>query len=75
LILSETIPVSENKCQNAISIGQPCAVSKNGNEWDLNRHSLELNLVLGLGTHLFVKVLRPGVSEVIFAFFKLSCHL
>jgi len=29
-----------------------------------------------LGTHLvFVKVLRPGESEVTFSVFKSSCHL
>jgi len=32
-------------------------------------------LPLGLGTHLFVKVPRPGNSEVTFAFFESSCHL
>jgi len=30
---------------------------------------------LGLGTHLFVKVPRPGESEVTFLVFELSCHL
>jgi len=30
---------------------------------------------LGLGTHLFVKVPRPGDSEVTFAVFESSCHL
>jgi len=33
---------------------------------------------LGIGTHLFVKVPRPGdskLSEVTFSVFKLSCHL
>jgi len=30
---------------------------------------------LGLGTHLFVKVPRPGVSEVTFLVFESSCHL
>jgi len=28
-----------------------------------------------LGTHLFVKVSRPGDSEVTFAVFESSCHL
>jgi len=28
-----------------------------------------------LGTHLFVKVPRPGLSEVIFSVFESSCHL
>jgi len=28
-----------------------------------------------LGTHLFVKVPRPGDSEVTFAIFKSSCYL
>jgi len=30
---------------------------------------------LGLGPHLFVKVPRPGDSEVTFAVFESSCHL
>jgi len=30
---------------------------------------------LGLGTHLFVKVLRPGESEGNFSVFESSCHL
>jgi len=30
---------------------------------------------IGLGTHLFVKVPRPGDSEVSFSVFKSSCHL
>jgi len=29
----------------------------------------------GLGTHLFVKVPRPGDSEVTFAVCESSCHL
>jgi len=29
---------------------------------------------LGLGTHLFVKVPRPGDSEVTFSVFETSCH-
>jgi len=29
----------------------------------------------GLGTHLFVKVRRPGDSEGIFSVFESSCHL
>jgi len=33
------------------------------------------SLCLGLGLHLFVKVPRPGDSEVIFAVFESSCHL
>jgi len=32
-------------------------------------------LVLGTGTHLFVKVPQPGVSEVTFTIFEWSCHL
>jgi len=32
-------------------------------------------LSLGLGTHLFVKVPRPGDSEVTFSVFESSCHL
>jgi len=28
----------------------------------------------GLGTHLFVKVPRPGDSEVIFSVLESSCH-
>jgi len=31
--------------------------------------------LLGLGTHLFVKVPRPGDSEVTFLVFESSCHL
>jgi len=30
---------------------------------------------LGLGTHLFVKITRPGDSEVTFSVFESSCHL
>jgi len=30
---------------------------------------------LGLGTHLFAKVPRPGDSEGIFSDFESSCHL
>jgi len=30
---------------------------------------------LGLGTHLFIKVPRPGDSEVTFSVFESSCHL
>jgi len=30
---------------------------------------------LGLGTHLFVKVPRPGNSEKIFSVFESSCHM
>jgi len=33
------------------------------------------DFVLGLGTHLFVKIPRPGDSEVTFAFIESSCHL
>jgi len=29
----------------------------------------------GLGTHLFVKVPRPGDSEVTFSVFESNCHL
>jgi len=32
-------------------------------------------LGLGLGTHLFVKVARPGDSEGTFSVFESSCHL
>jgi len=31
--------------------------------------------LLGLGTHLFVKVPRPGDNEVTFSVFESSCHL
>jgi len=31
--------------------------------------------VLGLGTHLFVKIPQPGVSEVTFSVIESSCHL
>jgi len=34
----------------------------------VNSHCAALNKILGLGTHLFVKVLRPGDSEVTFLF-------
>jgi len=30
---------------------------------------------VGLGTHLFVKVPRPGDSDVTFSVLKSSCHL
>jgi len=30
---------------------------------------------LGLGTHLFVKVPRPGDSKMTFLVFESSCHL
>jgi len=33
------------------------------------------NRILGLGTHLFVKVSRPGDSEVTFSVFESSFHL
>jgi len=33
-----------------------------------------LDAGVGLGTHLFVKVPRPGDSEVTFLVFELSCH-
>jgi len=36
---------------------------------------LDICFVLGLGTHLFVKVPQPGDSEVTFAVFELSCYL
>jgi len=35
----------------------------------------QLLIKLGLGTHYFVKVPRPGDSEVIFSIFESSCHL
>jgi len=34
-----------------------------------------LGCILSLGPHLFVKVPRPGDSEVSFAVFESSCHL
>jgi len=33
------------------------------------------NDMVSLGTHLFVKVSRPGDSELTFAVFESSCHL
>jgi len=37
---------------------------------------IELNLFkLGLGSHLFVKVSRPGVSGGTFSVLEPSCHL
>jgi len=36
---------------------------------------LELELGLGLDTHLFIKVPRPGDSEVTFSVFESVCHL
>jgi len=39
------------------------------------RAFLALGLGLGIGTHLFVKVLRPGDSEVTFSVIESSCHL
>jgi len=30
---------------------------------------------IGLGTHLFIKVLRPGDRERTFSVFESSCHL
>jgi len=33
------------------------------------------NYIIGLGPHLFVKVPRPGDSEVTFAVFKSNYHL
>jgi len=35
----------------------------------------EINKTLGLGTHLFVNVPRPGDSKVAFSVFESSCHL
>jgi len=35
----------------------------------------KFELGLGLGTHLFVKVPRPGDSEETFSVMELSCHL
>jgi len=32
-------------------------------------------LILGLGTHLFVKMRRPGDSKMTFSGFELCCHL
>jgi len=37
--------------------------------------SVILTVKVGLDTHLFVKVLRPRDSEVIFSVFQSSCHL
>jgi len=31
--------------------------------------------IVGLGTHLFVKVPRPGDSKVTFSVIESSCHL
>jgi len=36
---------------------------------------LKIIIVLGVVTHLFVMVPRPGDSEVIFSVFESSCHL
>jgi len=36
---------------------------------------LQINVGLGLGTHLFVKVPRPGDSERTISVFESSCHL
>jgi len=36
---------------------------------------IKYGIGLGLGPHLFVKVPRPGDSEVTFAVFESSCHL
>jgi len=33
------------------------------------------DLGLSLGTHLFVKIPRPGDSKVTYSVFELSCHL
>jgi len=38
------------------------------------RH-LIVRICLGLGTHLFVKVLRPEDSEEAYSVFESSCHL
>jgi len=38
-------------------------------------NSLKAGWLKGLGTHLFVKVSRPGDSEVIFSVFESNCHL
>jgi len=40
-------------------------------------HDYLSNISSGIstGTHLFVKVHRPGDSEVTFSVFELSCHL
>jgi len=32
-------------------------------------------MIIGLGSHLFVKVSQPGDSEVTFSVFERSCHL
>jgi len=39
------------------------------------KHSFKRYTNLGLGTHLFVKVPRPGDSEVTFEVFESRCHL
>jgi len=36
---------------------------------------IEQLFTLSLGTHLFVKVLRPGDSKGTFSVFESSCHL
>jgi len=34
-----------------------------------------MSCILGLGTHLFVKIPRPGGSEITFSVFESSCYL
>jgi len=34
-----------------------------------------MNVIIGSGSNLFVKVPRPGYSEVTFSVFESSCHL
>jgi len=55
-----------NKCYARDELNQRIQLTKT------NKHK---GLGLGLGTHLFVKVHRPGDSEVIFSVFESSCHL
>jgi len=40
-----------------------------------NNAFLDILVGLSLGTHLFLKVPRPGDSEVTFSAFESSCHL
>jgi len=40
-----------------------------------NRRNLAEGCEIGIGTHLFVKVPRPGDSEVTFSVFESRCHL
>jgi len=51
------------------------AVQKMVHEWLWDQPKTFFSDGLGLGTHLFVKVLRAGDSEVTFVVFESSCHL